>query len=168
MKRSDGEIAEIEALYRRHGAALVLFAVTVLGDRPRAQDVVHQVFLKLIENPILAGVQEKKAYLYACVRNAAVNEIRLRDRTEPLDTDFPWFVAPGQDRVEEQSLRRALATLPVEQRQIVVLHVWGELTFAQVGELLEISSNTAASRYRYALNKLRETMFAKENSCANS
>jgi RNA polymerase sigma-70 factor (ECF subfamily) len=50
----------------------------------------------------------------------------------------------------------------------VVLHVWGQLTFSQIGDLLGVSSNTAASRYRYALAKLRDEMSAKENSCAHS
>jgi RNA polymerase sigma-70 factor (ECF subfamily) len=61
-----------------------------------------------------------------------------------------------------------MAALPDDQQQVIVLHVWGELTFPQIGELLDISSNTAASRYRYALAKLRESMCAKEDFCANS
>jgi len=47
------------------------------------------------------------------------------------------------------------------------LHVWGELTFSQIAEVLAISANTVASRYRYALARLREAMCAKEDSCAN-
>jgi len=60
-----------------------------------------------------------------------------------------------------------LASIPDDQRHVIVLHVWGELTFAQIAEILDISSNTAASRYRYALAKLREAMCTKEDSCAN-
>jgi RNA polymerase sigma-70 factor (ECF subfamily) len=65
-------------------------------------------------------------------------------------------------------LRRALGALPNDQRQVMVLHIWGELTFSQISDLLDLSSNTVASRYRYALAKLRDSMFAKENSFANS
>jgi RNA polymerase sigma-70 factor (ECF subfamily) len=65
-----------------------------------------------------------------------------------------------------------LSGIPDEQREVIVLHIWGELTFAQIADLLEISANTAASRYRYALAKLRETMLPavndKEDPCANS
>jgi RNA polymerase sigma-70 factor (ECF subfamily) len=57
--------------------------------------------------------------------------------------------------------------LPDDQRQVVVLHVWGELTFLQTAEVLGISSNTAASPYRYALTRLRESTFCQEDSCAN-
>ena len=169
MSRTDGSTAEIESLYRQHGPALLLFARAITGDRGRAQDVVHLVFLDLIKKRGLSRALDKKAYLFGCVRNAALNEGKLRGRTTPLDDGLvsAWFSPPDRDYVGEQNLRRALDALPPDQREVIVLHIWGELTFAQISELLSISSNTAASRYRYALGKLREAMFAKENSCAN-
>ncbi len=168
MSRTDGSSAEIEFLYRQHGAALLLFAMAMTGERGRAQDAVHQVFVKLIENKSLSRAADKKAYLFACVRNAVLNEGKLRKRNTPLDPDTAWFIPPDRDYAGEQNLRRALGVLPDDQRQVVVLHVWGELTFLQIGDLLGVSSNTAASRYRYALAKLRDEMSAKENSCAHS
>ena len=168
MHRTDGNTAEIELLYRQHGPALLLFAQAVTGERGRAQDAVHQVFLKLLEKGSLSQVVDKKAYLFACVRNAALNDSELRDRNAPLDPDSAWFSAPDRDYAAEQNLRRALEALPSDQRQVMVLHIWGELTFSQISDLLDLSSNTVASRYRYALAKLRDSMFAKETSCANS
>jgi RNA polymerase sigma-70 factor, ECF subfamily len=166
--RTDRNTAEIEALYRQHGAALLLFASAISGDRGRAQDAVHQVFLKAIENGSLWQAADKKAYLFACVRNAVLNDAKSRNRNTDLDADSAWFSPPDRDYAGEQNLRRALGDLPHDQREVIVLHVWGELTFSEIGELLGVSSNTAASRYRYALAKLRGSMLAKENSCANS
>ena len=168
MHRADGNTAEIELLYRQHGPALLLFAQAVTGERGRAQDAVHQVFLKLLEKGSLSQVVDKKAYLFACVRNAALNDSKLRDRNAPFDPDSAWFSPPDRDYAGEQNLRRALEALSSDQRQVMVLHIWGELTFSQISDLLDLSSNTVASRYRYALAKLRDSMFAKENSCANS
>ena len=168
MHRTDGDTAEIEFLYRQHGPALLLFAQGVTGERSRAQDAVHQVFLKLIEKGSLSRVSDKKAYLFACVRNAALNEGKRRDRNAPLEPDSAWFSPPDRDYAGERNLRCALGALPSDQRQVMVLHIWGELTFSQISDLLDVSSNTVASRYRYALAKLRDSMFAKENSCANS
>jgi RNA polymerase sigma factor (sigma-70 family) len=168
VHRTDGNTAEIEFLYREHGPALLLFAQAVTGERGRAQDAVHQVFLKLLEKGSLSQVAEKKAYLFACVRNAALNEGKLQNRNAPLDPDAAWFSPLDRDYAGEQNLRRALQALPDDQRQVMVLHVWGEMTFLQISNLLDLSSNTVASRYRYALAKLRDSMFAKENSCANS
>jgi RNA polymerase sigma-70 factor (ECF subfamily) len=159
---------EIEVLYRQHGAALLLFALMISGDRGRAQDALHQVFLRLIENGGIRQVIDKKAYLFACVRNAVLNDSKFERRHTALEVDSIWFSPPDRDYAGEQNLRRALNALPDDQREVLVLHVWGELTFSQIGQLLGLSSNTAASRYRYALAKLRALMFAKEDSCANS
>jgi RNA polymerase sigma-70 factor, ECF subfamily len=109
-----------------------------------------------------------KAYLFASVRNAVLNAARVQQRNVALDEESAWFVPPQRDYAAELNLRRALRSLPEDQREVVVLHMWGELTFLQIAEILEISSNTAASRYRYALGKLRESMCVKEDFCANS
>jgi RNA polymerase sigma-70 factor, ECF subfamily len=166
---TERNIAEIEVLYRRYGAALLLFASAISGDRGRAQDALQQVFLKAIENKSLSRAKNKKAYLFACVRNAVLNDARLQNRSVSLDTESAWFSPPERDYAGEQNLRHALGNLPEDQREVIVMHVWGELTFSEIGELLNISSNTVASRYRYALAKLRDLMCAREmeNSCAD-
>jgi RNA polymerase sigma-70 factor (ECF subfamily) len=168
VDKTDRNIAAIEVLYRQHGAALLLFASAISGDRGRAQDAVHQVFLKAIENGSVSEAINKKAYLFASVRNAVLNDAKVQDGNMPLDVDSVWFSPPDRDYAGEQNLRRALAELPDDQREVIVLHVWGELTFSEIADLLGVSSNTAASRYRYALAKLRGSMLAKENSCADS
>jgi RNA polymerase sigma-70 factor, ECF subfamily len=168
MRLTRTDITEVEQLYRQHGPALLLFATSMTGERSRAQDVIHQVFLKLLEDSRLRQATDVKAYLFACVRNAALNDARVRGRNVPLpDEGLAWFDPPVRDYAEEEGLRRALIELPDEQRQVTVLHVWGELTFAQIAGILDISANTAASRYRYALVRLRELMCKKEDSCAD-
>jgi len=168
MDQAERNVTEIEVLYRQHGAALLLFAMTIAGDRSRAQDVIHQVFLRLLQNGDLSRADDKKAYLFGCVRNAVLNDQKIGSRHTPLDADTAWFSPPERDFAGEQNLRRALGALPDDQRVVAILHVWGELTFSQIGSLLGVSSNTAASRYRYALGKLRETMLSKEKFCADS
>jgi RNA polymerase sigma factor (sigma-70 family) len=163
-----GDITEIETLYRQYGSALLLFAAAITGERGRAQDAVHQVFLKLIEDGNLRRAVDKKSYLFACVRNAVLNQVRLQERNTALDSESAWFDPPDRDYAGELNLRRSLGALPDDQRVVIVLHTWGELTFAEIGELLCIRSNTAASRYRYALAKLREAMSPKEEHCAKS
>ena len=168
MQRPSTQATEIEHLYRHHGAALLLFAVAMTGDRSRSQDAVHQVFLKLLENGTESQVVDMKAYLFRCLRNAVLNETKVLQRGVSLEEDSAWFNPPERDYSAELNLRRELSALPVDQREAVVLHTWGELTFSQIAEILEISANTAASRYRYALAKLREAMCAKEDSSVRS
>jgi RNA polymerase sigma-70 factor (ECF subfamily) len=157
----------VERLYHQLGPVLLLFARSITGDRGRAQDAVHQVFLKLLENTSLGEVADVKAYLFTCVHNFILNDIKTRQHSVALNEQPVWFEPPERDYTAELNLRRALCSLPEDQRQVVVLHVWGEFTFSQTAEVLGISSNTAASRYRYALANLRELMLPKEDSYAN-
>ena len=158
---------EIEELFRQHGPALLLFAIAMIGERSSAQDAVQQVFVRLLERG-LGDVVHAKAYLYRCVRNEVLNRTKAQERNVALDEDTPWFDVLNRDFTEELSLRRGLQALPSEQRQVVVLRVWCGLTNAETASLLEISANTVASRYRYALEKLREAMGVKEDSCADA
>lgn len=168
MEPSDSSFSEIEVLYRRHGAALLLFAVSICGERSRAQDVVQQVFLKFVETGSLRNAADPKSYIFTSVRNAAINENESRRRDVSIDDEQIWFVPPSRDYAAELNLRHALQALPDHQREAIVLHVWGELTFSQIAEVLSISANTAASRYRYAIAKLRDIMLVKENSNVSS
>lgn len=167
LPRHTNAASTIEMLYRQHGSSLLLYASAITGERSRAQDMVHQVFLKLLENGNLRQAVDVKAYLFACVRNAALNDLKTRQRDVAIDDESAWFNSPTSDDSEELSLRRALYALPDDQRQVTILHLWGELTFSQIADHLGISSNTAASRYRYALSKLRQAMCSKEDSSAD-
>jgi RNA polymerase sigma-70 factor, ECF subfamily len=164
--RSHGHDGKVEALYRQHAAALLLFAVSITGDRGRAQDAVQQVFLNVLQCGNLQRIADVKAYLFASVRNTVLNELKTRPRSVELEEDSAWF-APERDYAAEANLRHALRELSDNEREVVVLHVWADLTFAQIGDVLQISANTAASRYRYAFAKLRQALQKKENPCAN-
>ena len=166
MQPAEADKSTIEKLYRQHGTQLVLFASALIGERSRAQDVVHQVFLKMLERGSLGHATDAKAYLFTSVRNAVLNEAGVRSRDVPLDPKSAWFDPPDRDYAAERNLRRAIGALGEDQREIVVLHIWGELTFLQIARVLSISPNTAASRYRYALARLRDAMSAREETNA--
>jgi RNA polymerase sigma-70 factor (ECF subfamily) len=156
----------VRRLYDEHGRVLLGYARAVIGDHGAAEDVLHQVFLKLLraKRPI---PDSPRAYLARAVRNAALNHRRDRSREVSLEDGAsdgvarlaswsePWFERHAALQDETVVLEAALESLPAEQREVVVLHLWGELTFAEVATVMEISPNTAASRYRYALKKLR-------------
>lgn len=161
------EREEIEELYGKHAKVLVLFACASLGERARAEDMVQQVFLRLIERPVHRP-DNPQAYLFTAVRNAAQNEIRSLRRMVELNDEQPWFDDLHSDQdtrdvMSERNLRMALWSLPEEQREVTVMHIWGEMTFPAIGSVLGISANTAASRYRYALAQLREQMKARRS-----
>jgi RNA polymerase sigma factor (sigma-70 family) len=94
-------------------------------------------------------------YCLRVFRNRALNYRRglMRRLARELESRH-WFEPAGADGREEAAVRR-LTELPAEQREVIVLKIWQEYTFEEIGELLGVSPNTAAARYRYGLQKLR-------------
>jgi RNA polymerase sigma-70 factor (ECF subfamily) len=148
-------VAEVHGIYDRCGLALVACACALVGEYALAEDIVHNVFLRALRGDLTLP-ESPLAYFYRAVRNAALNAKRDRKRDVPLPDSDGWLIHKGGDRVAALTLQRGLELLPAEQREVVILHQWSGLSFAEVAAVLEISSNTAASRYRYALEKLRE------------
>jgi RNA polymerase sigma-70 factor (ECF subfamily) len=142
-------------LYEEHGRALLAYACALLRDPSAAEDVLHQVFLKVLRGGVVIE-GEPRPYLFRAVRNAALNHIRGKAREVELGDAVMWLESPDGSKETSLALQSALRTLPEEQREVVVLHVWGELTFEEAAAVIGISPNTAASRYRYGIAKLKE------------
>ena len=149
---------EVQRLYEVHGRALLAYACAFLHDPSEAEDVLHQVFLQLLRD----GSTEisSAGYLFRAVRNRVLNHLRGRSREVALDgaleSHEKWLESPSGSPEIALALQSALSTLPEEQREVIVLRVWGQLTFDEVAAVVGISPNTAASRYRYGLAKLSE------------
>ena len=148
---------EVRRLYDQHGPALVAYARGFLPDAAAAEDVVHQVFLRLLSAE-LTMPDAPVAYVYRAVRNAALNARRNGLRLVELDPQSSIFRHRGGNREAALALERALAELPEEQREVVVMRVWSGLTLEEIAAATTTPLNTAASRYRYALEKLREKL----------
>jgi RNA polymerase sigma-70 factor (ECF subfamily) len=154
---------EVQALYHEHGPALLLYACSLIGRKHVAEDVLQEVFMELLQHGTVP--EEPKSYLFRAVHNRSLNQIRQEHQDIGLSEIEPWFESPGHDPAAQMTLQSGLLQLAAEQRQVLALHVWGGLSFAEVGDVLEVSANTAASRYRYALQKLREIMRDKDSTC---
>lgn len=147
----------LNLLHEKHGAALTAYACSYGLDFALAEDAVQQVFLKLLQGRFDA-VETPAAYLFRAVRNAALNLRRGRSREAQLPSDEMWLTHQSASREEILSVQRALRDLPEEQREAVFLKVWGGLTLQQIAEATGAPLNTVASRYRYALERLREQL----------
>lgn len=142
----------VQELYRRHGPALLAYGSSLLGDSAAAEDVLHQLFLKLLTMKALP--EQPQLYLFKAVRNRCLNVMRDRRRLAPLE-QHEWLIKPAGMAEAGLVVERAIAELSPEQREVLVMRIWGEMTLAEIASVLEIPANTAASRYRYALEKLR-------------
>ena len=157
---------EFERLYDEHVQPLYAFLLNLTRDEADTRDLLQDVFAKLARDPgLLAGVRDERAFLIRLAHNAAIDLIRrrgTRDKTrEQFAAESISPFAPAGDPDEQAfraALAEALAELPADQRAVVHLKLWEGLTFEQIADALEIPLNTAASRYRYGLDKLRERL----------
>jgi RNA polymerase sigma-70 factor (ECF subfamily) len=155
-------------IYGKYEPMLLTIAAGILGDVAGAEDVVHDVFMALAQSPDKVRLDgHLKNFLAVCVTNRAKDRLRSRRDSVSLD-DIEFHVPVGQQpevlASQQEHLQLAwssLAQLPPEQREVVVLHLIAGLIFRQIASNLDISINTAQSRYRYGLEKLR-TLFNGE------
>ena len=156
-----GDEESFGALYDRYGARLYRVAVSVLRSREDAEDAVQDLFAALIRSrKRLLGVDDLEAYLFVSLRRAVARRLMRRDRQpkarDPSDLEASSRGTPmAQSGEDHERLDWALGRLPAAQREVVALKLEGGLTFAQIGQVIGASLNTAASRYRYALERLR-------------
>lgn len=143
----------------RHGPALVLLAKQYVRSQSDAEDIVHEAFVAFWRSRHRA--EDRTAYLFTCVKHAAANWLRSRHRRDRREETCSrpetehWFASDVEQEERQKELLQVIAELPTDQREVLVMKIWGGLTFPQIALALGISANTAASRYRYALDKMR-------------
>lgn len=154
---------DLESLYDEHAPALFAFLLNLTRHEADTRDLLQEIFVKIARRPgLMAGVREPRAFLLRLAHNAAVDLMRRagtrhQHATRQRDDESHFFAAtPDPD---ETTFRRAISEslrhLPPEQRAVVHLKLWENLTFEDIAGTLDIPVNTAASRYRYGLDKLR-------------
>lgn len=146
--------AATAALYQAQAAKLILYGRALGLSHSEAEDVLHEVFTGLLR--LAQWPEQPENYLVRAIRNRALNHRRsfLRRLAREFESRR-WFEREPEETAAERAALKCLADLPPEQREVIVLKIWHERTFEEIGELLEISPNTAAGRYRYGLQKLR-------------
>jgi RNA polymerase sigma-70 factor (ECF subfamily) len=172
-----GDARAFEILMRRHRTAIHSFLGRHLGDRARAEDLTQETFLRLVKG---AAAWEPRAavrtWLFTIARNLAADEARRRvfRQTEPLDAgrdgDPPGDRLAGDARAPDEAagdalvrprLEAALAALPAEQREVLLLREHAGLSFPEIAEATGVNENTVKSRLRYALLALRDRLSAE-------
>lgn len=168
MDQSDQETHESwRPVFARLGPRLVLFARQWLANPMDAEDAVQEGFVRFWRREGKLN-QGNQGLLFAAVRSAALDLLRKEGRRQRREQtayeeetvsglETPFF-DPAETADDTRQLELAMRDLPAEQREVLVLRIWGELTFAEVAVALAILPNTAASRYRYALASLKKTL----------
>ncbi len=156
--------------YQTYGPKLLLCARQWTHHASDAEDVVQEAFVRFWRHQRHLG-GDPMPLLVTSVRRAALDLARRDGRRSgrehrllagATEGDVAWFACTLELDERRVSLERAVRQLPPEQREVLVLKIWGELTFQQIAAELGVAANTAASRYRYALGALREQLARAE------
>jgi RNA polymerase sigma-70 factor (ECF subfamily) len=157
-----GDVDALQQIYHRYKEDLLTVAMSLLGDAYGAEDCVHDVFVHFAEAPADLRVSRSlRGYLVRCVANRAKNMLKSKRQSRPPEppTDEPQSRdCPVRGSMASEESRRvfeALAQLPAEQREVIALHLQGQMRFREIAERLELSINTVQSRYRYGIERLR-------------
>jgi len=143
-----------EKLYQAKASELILYGRALGLSHSEAEDVLQETFMALMRASEPPKLPEH--YCFRTFRNRALNYRRgLWRRIRRELESSRWFERSASESPHERKAMSCLAELPPEQREVIVLKIWSEHTFEEIGELLGISPNTAAGRYRYGLQKLK-------------
>lgn len=154
-------------IYEKYRDDLLRIAAGLLNQTNSAEDVVQDVFTEFVRsagNFELTG--SLKGYFAVCVTNKARNVIRSQNRQQAVSLDdaepvISNFKRPDQWIIYDEEFNRlnnALAQLPYEQKEAVILHIQGNIKFRDIAKMQETSTKTAQSRYRYGITKLRSIL----------
>jgi RNA polymerase sigma-70 factor (ECF subfamily) len=155
---------DLEALYGDHAPALFRFLIRLTGSEAETKDILQEVFIRAAKsNGVAEDLISPRSWLFRLAHRIAIDRHRREEtrrhyhhRAQEETTAVPATLDAGTDAAwRETILREALNALPAEQKAVVLLKIWEELTFAEIAGVLGIPANTAASRYRYALDKLQ-------------
>ncbi len=146
--------------YDELGSALVLYARQV-GDSHEAEDVVQEVFLRLMAQR--SAPRDVKAWLFRAVRNEAISRGRLRRRRRLREQRqaagrVEMFEPREDDLIDARAAQAALERLDTDQRELVVLRIWADMTLEQIARTTGLSVPTVFRRYRAALAAIRKEM----------
>ena len=148
--------------FARHGSKLLLFARQQARNPDDAEDLVQEAFVRIWRLYGHTG-EVAPGLVYRAIRRLAIDWARSIDRRvireqktyelSPLSSSFEYNL---ENEERQNALLRSVDRLPKEQKEVLTLKIWSELTFDEIARTLDISLNTVASRYRYALQKLKD------------
>jgi RNA polymerase sigma-70 factor (ECF subfamily) len=164
-----GDPQAIEMIWDVFAADLLAVLQAMLCHQQNAEDCLQRLFVKIVRCPTgIRGARKLRAYLVRMARNEAYD--CLRQNRYVCSQCLPkenWLVARQGDTDRVDEIACALSRLPEKQRLVLILKVYRGKTFEEIGALLKISPNTAASRYRYGLQKMKAYLEETQHESCN-
>lgn len=167
IKLKHGNPEALQRIYEKYRLYLLKLAVALCHDVNTAEDIVHDVFIRLAQSAKTISVNGNlKSYLRTCVINDIRNKARSNKVRSHIELSQAGQIASKQKQIDhwiiikEESMRiyTALAQIPFEQREVVILHLIADMKFREIAQSQAVSIKTIQSRYRYGLDKLRSLL----------
>ena len=162
-KLKTGDRNALRRIYQKYGDSLLVMAAGIVRDPGLAEDVLHDVFLSFVRDISsfdLTGSLKK--YLATCVAHRAIDLLRAAknhavaiDRADPVEAATPLPQQAAEQQEDLERLDHALKQLPDEQRQVIMMHIHGQMGYRQIAQCQGVSINTIQGRYRYGMKKLK-------------
>ena len=165
-KLKRGNVDALRRVYEKYKNDLLALAIALSNDKSSAEDAVHDVFVSFAQ--FVGKLQLRKSlknYLTVCVANR-VRDLNRAKPQQAIQLDEAEFIKADSNRPEQLAISAeesrlisyAMAKLPYEQQETIILHLQAGMTFKAIAEAMDVSMNTVQSRYRYGLNKLQSAL----------
>ena len=170
QQESASALGDLERWMEIHGPALFLFARQQTASLADAQDAYQDGIIKVLRSQKFrkGGEIPPLGRMFLAIKHAAIDLHRQRERRKfresmfakdaQVETQQGWFQCGMEKREQQQRLHEVLTSLPASQQEVLILKIWGELTFRDIGEILGIPPATAATRYRTGIAEVRKKM----------
>lgn len=150
----EGREEAFAALYADMKKPVYTVILRIVGDPPLAEDLLQEVFLRLLASPPAPSLRHPRAWIFRVARNLAIDSVR-KPKTEALPEEQADPAQPLEACADRLDIEAALSRLSLAEREIVVLHLNGDLPFREIAGILEQPLGTVLWRYRQAVGKLR-------------
>ncbi len=162
----------IEEVIDSLGDKLYHYLTIKLGSPQDAEDVLQEVFYRLIRYKLrFLFIRNPSAYLFRMARNEAADFLKKRKKDQKIrysEEEFSRVIKASLEGLDHKALERAseaLAKIPDEQREVIVLKFFEQLTFEEIARVCGVPMGTITSRYRYGMEKMRKTMEDRDEEC---
>ncbi|MBU0477319.1 sigma-70 family RNA polymerase sigma factor [bacterium] len=160
----------LEIIYDYLGRKLYGYLLTILCSEEKAEDVMQNVFVKIAEKrDRIANANNITGYIFKIARNEAMDYFRRQPKRHENISRYENILCLKEEhknRVDEEEIKeisKSLGTMPQRQREVISMKIFQEMTFEEISRALKISQNTAASRYRYGIEKLKNKLRVFKN-----
>jgi RNA polymerase sigma-70 factor (ECF subfamily) len=162
----DNQPAALSRIYDFAGEELYYYMTGLTGSSHDSEELLNELFIKIVDKRLkVAKAKRLKSYLYKMAGNIARDHLKANKKRAKILKDYSDFLEAGNDKTisDEETAKaiKAMETLPAKQKEVVIMKIYMDKSFVEIGNILSISPNTAISRYRYAMEKMKK--FLEQN-----